>query len=95
MFPAAYGACVPHNQKIEGYTAPSKEICDKDFILQISTTAGGRNMKKPIISTAAKMTKAIVHGDRMVCTIAFSSLFFPQPLELIYEQEKQKQNTEV
>lgn len=54
------------------HTEPCSEICGTCFILQITTAAGGSNMRKLIISTAAKMTSSISHGARTVSTMISS-----------------------
>lgn len=54
------------------HTEPCSEICGTRLILQITTAAGGRNMRKLIISTAAKMTSSISHGARIVSTMVSS-----------------------
>lgn len=54
------------------HTEPCSDICGTCFILQITTAAGGSNMRKLIISTAAKMTSSISHGARTVFTMISS-----------------------
>lgn len=54
------------------HTEPCSEICGTRFILQITTAAGGRNMRKLMISTAAKMTSSISHGARIVSNMVSS-----------------------
>lgn len=54
------------------HTEPCSEICGSRFILQLTKAAGGRNMRKLITSTVAKMTRSISQGARMVSTMISS-----------------------